>query len=63
MEVKSEKVEQEHNKLGCFKHYEVKKGGEEFTTITTKPKRKDFRQDSIMFSAGFVVKETILVAF
>ena len=29
MEVKSEKVEQEHNKLGCFKHNEVKKGGGE----------------------------------
>ena len=27
MEVKSEKVEQEHNKLGCFKHNEVKRGG------------------------------------
>ena len=27
MEVKSEKVEQEHNKLGCFKHNAVKKGG------------------------------------
>ena len=62
MEVKSEKVEQEHNKLGCFKHNEVKKGGgEEFTTITTKTKRKGFRQDSTMFSA--VVQETILVAF
>ena len=40
MEVKSEKVEQEHNKLGCFKHNEVKKGGRRIPNHNNKNKTK-----------------------